>query len=199
MSLWTRFINLFRTGSLEREFDDELRFHIESRIARNVQEGMTPEGAEEQARRQFGNRSRITREMQEVRVMKTSIGVAVLAGLLLCLVAGAFVWRRGGEPLSPSYYKVSDEGVVPPSVVREQKPIYTPEAMQARIEGTVLMECVVQTTGICEDIQVARSLDPMWLDQEAVKAVQEWRFSPGRRMGEPVPVMVNIEMRFTLR
>jgi hypothetical protein len=77
MSLWTRFINLFRTGSLERELDDELRFHIESRIARNIQEGMTPEGAEEQARRQFGNRSRITREMQEVRVMKTSIAVAV--------------------------------------------------------------------------------------------------------------------------
>jgi protein TonB len=71
--------------------------------------------------------------------------------------------------------------------------------MQAQIEGTVLMECVVQTTGICEDIQVARSLDPRWLDQEAVKAVQEWRFSPARRMGEPVPVMVNIEMRFTLR
>jgi outer membrane biosynthesis protein TonB len=46
---------------------------------------------------------------------------------------------------------------------------------------------------------VIKSLDPMWLDPEAMKAIQEWRFTPGTRMGEPVPVMVNIEFSFAVR
>lgn len=61
------------------------------------------------------------------------------------------------------------------------------------------MGCVVQTNGVCEDIRVTKSLDPQGLDREAVKAIQEWRFQPGTRMGEPVPILVDIELRFTLR
>jgi protein TonB len=61
------------------------------------------------------------------------------------------------------------------------------------------MECVVQTSGVCSDIQVAKSLDPRGLDQEAIRAVREWRFKPGTRKGEPVPVLVDIEIRFAVR
>jgi protein TonB len=61
------------------------------------------------------------------------------------------------------------------------------------------MECIVQTTGVCEDVQIARSLDPAWLDQEAIRAIRDWRFRPGTRMGEPVPVKVNVEFSFTIR
>jgi TonB family protein len=49
-------------------------------------------------------------------------------------------------------------------------------------------------------VQVVRSLDPTFgLDQEAVKAVRRWRFRPGTRFGQPVPVLVEIELTFTLR
>jgi hypothetical protein len=34
---------------------------------------------------------------------------------------------------------------------------------------------------------------------EAIKAAKQWRFSPGTRLGEPVPVVVSIELSFTLR
>jgi hypothetical protein len=47
---------------------------------------------------------------------------------------------------------------------------------------------------------VLRSLDPVFgLDQEAVKAAGQWRFAPGTRFGEPVPVLITIELQFTLR
>jgi outer membrane biosynthesis protein TonB len=47
---------------------------------------------------------------------------------------------------------------------------------------------------------VVRSLDPTFgLDQEAIKAARQWRFRPGRLMGEAVPVLVTIELTFTLR
>jgi protein TonB len=91
-------------------------------------------------------------------------------------------------------------GVTLPIVVHEQKPMYTSDAMRAKVQGTVLLECVVRPDGSVGDVQVIRSLDPTFgLDQEAVKAAKLWRFRPGTRMGEPVPVLVTIELQFTLR
>ncbi len=91
-------------------------------------------------------------------------------------------------------------GVTLPVLVREVKPAYTSDAMRAKIQGTVLLECVVRPDGTVTDIQVLRSLDPTFgLDQEAIKAARQWRFRPGMRMGEPVPVVVTIELTFTLR
>jgi TonB family protein len=50
------------------------------------------------------------------------------------------------------------------------------------------------------DCDVVRSLDSTFgLDQEAVKAARQWRFAPGRRQGQAVPVLVTIELTFTLR
>ena len=72
--------------------------------------------------------------------------------------------------------------------------------MRARIQGTVWVECVVQTNGQCSDTHVIRSLDQTFgLDQEAIKTVKQWRFDPGRLRGQPVAVQVIIEMTFTLR
>ena len=91
-------------------------------------------------------------------------------------------------------------GVTLPLLVREVKPAYTSDAMRAKIQGTVLLQCVVRPDGSVSDIQVLRSLDPNFgLDQEAIKAARQWRFRPGMRMGEPVPVLVTIELTFTLR
>ena len=45
-----------------------------------------------------------------------------------------------------------------------------------------------------------RSLDSTFgLDNEAVKAARQWRFKPGTRLGQPVPVLVTIELSFALR
>jgi protein TonB len=91
-------------------------------------------------------------------------------------------------------------GVTLPRLLREVKPNYTSEAMRAKIQGTVLLECVVNTSGDVTEIKILRSLDPTFgLDQEAIKAARQWRFAPGTRLGEPVPVIVSIELSFTLR
>jgi periplasmic protein TonB len=91
-------------------------------------------------------------------------------------------------------------GVTLPRVVREVKPQYTSDAMRAKVQGTVLLECVVRPDGNVSDVQVVRSLDSTFgLDQEAIKAAKQWRFVPGTRQGEPVAVLVTIELTFTLR
>ena len=91
-------------------------------------------------------------------------------------------------------------GIVPPRVIVSPQPRYTPEAIRARIQGTVVMRCVVNTNGICEDVTVTQSLDAVHgLDEQAVNAAFQWRFAPGTRDGQPVRVVVAIQMSFNLK
>ena len=91
-------------------------------------------------------------------------------------------------------------GVLTPVLLREVKPQYTAQAMRAKIQGTVLLQCVVLPDGAVGNITVMRSLDSSFgLDQEAVKALRAWQFKPGTRMGAPVAVLVTVEIAFTLR
>ena len=91
-------------------------------------------------------------------------------------------------------------GVQLPVPTTEVKPQYTADAMRAKVQGTVLLECVVLPDGSVGPVEVVRSLDSTFgLDQEAIKAAKKWRFKPGTRFGEPVAVLVTIELTFTLR
>jgi len=91
-------------------------------------------------------------------------------------------------------------GVTLPTVIREVKPAYTADAMRAKVQGSVWLECIVMPDGSVGEVKVTRSLDPIFgLDQEAIKAAKMWKFRPGMRQGEPVPVIITIELTFTLR
>lgn len=91
-------------------------------------------------------------------------------------------------------------GITLPRVLLEVKPAYTADAMRAKVQGSVWLECIVMLDGSVGDVKVTRSLDPIFgLDQEAIKAARRWKFAPGTRMGEPVPVIITIELTFTLR
>ena len=90
-------------------------------------------------------------------------------------------------------------GVTMPKVVYEEKPRYTIEAMRARIQGAVLVECVVEPSGTCARLRVLRSLDSrLGLDEQALRAAANWRFSPGTRLGKPVAVLVTIQLGFSI-
>jgi protein TonB len=89
-----------------------------------------------------------------------------------------------------------------PVLVREVKPNYTADALRAKVQGTVEMEAIVLADGTIEPrtIRIIRSLDPAFgLDREAVEAVKRWRFKPAMRKGQPVAVLVTLELAFTLR
>jgi periplasmic protein TonB len=91
-------------------------------------------------------------------------------------------------------------GVTQPKLLREVKPNYTAEAMRAKIQGVVWLEAVVLENGSVGQVRVIRSLDPTFgLDLEAERTVKKWVFAPGTRLGQPVPVLIEIEMSFTLR
>jgi protein TonB len=91
-------------------------------------------------------------------------------------------------------------GVTSPVPLRRPPPAYTAEAMRARVQGVVVLNCVVRPDGTCTDIRITKSLDMAFgLDQQAIASAREWRFRPGTRMGQPVPVRVTLEIGFTIR
>ena len=87
-------------------------------------------------------------------------------------------------------------GVTSPTLLSQVRPNYTSEAMRLKIQGTVILDVIVGRDGIPSAIRVARSLDAHGLDEEAVRAVQQWRFNPGRIGETPVDVLVRIVLDF---
>jgi protein TonB len=113
--------------------------------------------------------------------------------VLLALIIGQT--GTAGPSSQPVY--LPGDGVTLPRVVSDVKPQYTPDAMRAKISGSILLEAVVQADGTVSDIHLVRSLDP-GLDQAAISALQNWFFSPGLKDGEPVAVRITVQMTFVL-
>ena len=112
------------------------------------------------------------------------------AGLLIAgnTVTGAGLQERPGN------------GVTMPDVLYEVKPAYTESAKQEGIQGSVMLEVVVKDDGSVGDVKVTKSLDTKHgLDEQAVKAIKQWRFKPGTKDGKAVAVLVEVEMTFTLK
>ena len=90
-------------------------------------------------------------------------------------------------------------GVSAPRLISQVKPRYTPDALERKVQGSVWLEIVVTREGRPGDVRVTRSLDANGLDEEAIVAVRQWRFEPGRLAGAPVDVRVTVVMDFTIR
>ncbi|MFI5116322.1 MAG: energy transducer TonB [Terriglobales bacterium] len=93
-------------------------------------------------------------------------------------------------------YRVGGD-VTAPKPIHFADPKYTKEAREAHLQGEVVLSLVVGPDGKPHDIKVQRSLG-MGLDEEAMKAVEKWRFQPSMKEGRPVPVMINQGIYFRL-
>jgi TonB family protein len=112
----------------------------------------------------------------------------------------AFANPRDQPPPVEGPRRGCDEGVELPRLIRDVKPHYTADAMRAKLQGKVLMQGVVETTGKVRDAEVLYSLDRVdGLDDEALKAFQQWQFQAGTYQGQPAAVAVTVEMSFSLR
>jgi periplasmic protein TonB len=98
----------------------------------------------------------------------------------------------GGGPYRPG------SGVEPPRLLREVKAQYTEDARTRGITGDVVLEIVIRSDGTVGDVKILRGLG-FGLDERAVAAVRNWKFSPARRLGTAVDVIVEVEVEFSLR
>ncbi len=98
--------------------------------------------------------------------------------------------------VSKSAYRAGGD-VSKPRLVYRVEPKYTPEALAERVEGMVVLSVVVTPEGTATEFKVVKSLDK-GLDAQAIQAVRQWKFEPGRKSGKPVPVLATIETTFLL-
>jgi protein TonB len=75
---------------------------------------------------------------------------------------------------------------------------YPEMAKKAGVEGRVIVQFVVDEEGNVLDPQVVRGLGA-GLDEEALRAVQEAKFTPGKQRGQPVRVRMSLPITFRLR
>ena len=89
------------------------------------------------------------------------------------------------------------DGVTAPVAIERPNPDYTPDALTARVEGVVKLECVVRPDGTVSEGRVVTPLFPS-LDAEALRSLADWKFKPGTKGGEAVAVRIEVEMSFSL-
>jgi TonB family protein len=81
-------------------------------------------------------------------------------------------------------------------LIQQAKPVYPPLARQARIEGHVILNAVIAKDGTIEDLTFVKG-HPL-LVPAAMEAVKQWVYAPTLVNGEPVEVMTQIDVNFTL-
>lgn len=92
-------------------------------------------------------------------------------------------------------YKVGEEGVKAPRVVLRIDPEYSNAARDAQIDGVVILSLEISKEGKAENIEIRRKLEPS-LDQNAITAVEKWKFAPATKDGKPVRVKATLEISF---
>jgi periplasmic protein TonB len=116
---------------------------------------------------------------------------------LLGDLGGAHVVVAPPPPPAPAPKLVRVGGVIrEPRKVLHVPPIYPEFARQTRVEGLVTLEAILDATGRVESVKVL-SAQPL-LEDAAVRAVKQWRYTPTELNGIPVPVLMTITIRFSL-
>ena len=85
----------------------------------------------------------------------------------------------------------------PPKVIHRVDPIYTQDARDNYVQGTVVLETLVDEQGRPTHIHVINPIG-FGLDERARAAVSQWQFEPGTRNGEPARVPALVEVTFRL-
>lgn len=88
-------------------------------------------------------------------------------------------------------------GMTAPSLLLKVEPQYSEEARLAKYQGTVVVSAVIGADGLAQSMRVIRGLG-LGLDEQALKAIAQWKFKPGAKDGDPLPVQATIEVNFRL-
>jgi periplasmic protein TonB len=121
-------------------------------------------------------------------------GSGVVAG-----VQGTDIRLAEPPPLPPAPVKPVPVHTLlkPPVKLVDVRPVYPDVAVRARVEGIVIIEAVIGQMGEVREARVLRSA--ALLDEAALTAVRQWKFTPTILNGVPVPVVMTVTVNFTLQ
>ncbi|NPV05072.1 MAG: TonB family protein [Syntrophaceae bacterium] len=148
----------------------------------------------------------VTRE--EGRIELASVGIpeagmlsakASRAGAETAGGGSAASTAAGGSPSGVGDSKGGDVTIAWPRYGENARPHYPEAARMRGYEGVVLLSAEVRADGRVGEVRILKSCGYDMLDRSALDAVRRWKFEPGRRMGVPVAMWVDVPVRFVLR
>lgn len=114
-----------------------------------------------------------------------------MRAFLLVLAAATLLAQPPAAPLHLG------PGVTPPRIRKKVEPGYPKGALALGIEATVVVEVVIDSTGIITTVNLLRPAG-RGFDEAAIACVNKWRFHPAQKDGRPVDIYASIEVNFRL-
>lgn len=103
---------------------------------------------------------------------------------------------RMAQPFAPDRIRVKGE-VAEDNLIRKVQPVYPAAAKAAHVQGTVLLQMVILKDGTPGEITVTSSPSND-LSQSSIEAVRQWRYRPILLNGQPVEVVTQVIVNYTL-
>jgi TonB family protein len=88
--------------------------------------------------------------------------------------------------------------LTPPMKIRDVRPRYRQEWIDAKLEGVILMQAQIDTNGAVRNVNVISPVN-VDLEDEAMAAVSQWQFTPTYLNCEPVEVQMYVTVAFNLQ
>ena len=108
------------------------------------------------------------------------------------------LWRTEPPPAPAPQAPIQwHSGIRRPQKIVDVAPVYPPVARAAHAQGIVIIEATIDTHGSVVAALVTKSVS--LLDQAALDAVRQWKFSPTLLNGVPVPIIMTVTVNFTLK
>jgi protein TonB len=145
---------------------------------------LTPDKTEGQPRDRIDTRIFGTRRHYSMRLSMPNLSSSVGS------------WTVRFAELNPSGHGGADLSA--PEAITKVDPAYPQDLMQDRIEGVVVLRAIIRSDGRVEEVQVVEGFDQR-LDENARKALQQWRFRPGTKDGVPVDIEAVVRVPFKVR
>ena len=100
----------------------------------------------------------------------------------------------------PGVIATGEPGLLPPRPIHRAQPVYPAGAMRVKVQGIVVIACVIDVDGSMKQAHVIQSVDKRFgLDQAALDTAQQWQFIPGEKDGHKVPVAITFHLVYALR
>ena len=133
--------------------------------------------------------------MKRTRILGTLASLGCLLTLVAAFAISTFPFAEAARA-EETIHRVEGD-VEPPKRTGGMAPKYPEMAKEERIEGTVMLKTVIDSTGQVTDIEVIKSIGPSF-DEAAKEALATWTFKPAILNGHPVAVHYVITINFRL-
>lgn len=103
----------------------------------------------------------------------------------------------GGPPVIDTGPMRVGGDIQAPTKIMNILPEYPELARRARLDGIVILQATIDREGNVVDVSILRGLG-LGLDDAAVKAVSQWKYTPTFYNGRPVEILLTVTVQFTL-